>query len=201
MSNNFCNIAFSSMHRDTPLCIENRLARRSRTQQKFVTKRQVSGAALIVSLVILLVMTLLGLASIGTSRLEERMAGNARDANLSFQAAEAALVNAEQALLTGVLIFDGNTPGLYPNVTNDQQRYQDNGWDWANDAIEYDGTSINGLQQQPRYYIEFVGSTVAEDSLAIGTKPPRIINLYRITSLGIGASATSQTILQIVFTI
>lgn len=53
------------------------------------------GAALVISLLLLLVMTLLGLGASQSTRLQERMAGNQRDQELALQAAEAALRNAE----------------------------------------------------------------------------------------------------------
>ncbi|MDO9227269.1 MAG: PilX N-terminal domain-containing pilus assembly protein [Pseudomonadota bacterium] len=55
-----------------------------------------SGAALITSLVFLTVLTILGMSTLGTALLESRMAGNARDRNLAFQAAESALRDAER---------------------------------------------------------------------------------------------------------
>ncbi|WP_309045740.1 pilus assembly PilX family protein [Marinobacter sediminicola] len=48
------------------------------------------GAALIISLVILLVITVIGLASMNTSILQERMSANAQNARQAFFAAEAA---------------------------------------------------------------------------------------------------------------
>lgn len=53
------------------------------------------GAALITSLVFLTVLTILGMSTLGTSLLESRMAGNMRDRNLAFQAAEIGLRDAE----------------------------------------------------------------------------------------------------------
>ncbi|MEN8166315.1 MAG: PilX N-terminal domain-containing pilus assembly protein [Pseudomonadota bacterium] len=50
---------------------------------------------LVTSLILLLVMTLLGLSAMQTSLMEETMAGNVRDHNLAFQAAEAALRDAD----------------------------------------------------------------------------------------------------------
>lgn len=50
-----------------------------------------SGVVLIISLVILLLLTLLGLTGMQTTSLEEKMANNMRDKNIAFQAAEAAL--------------------------------------------------------------------------------------------------------------
>lgn len=55
-----------------------------------------SGAALITSLVFLTVLTILGMNTLGTALLESRMAGNARDRSLAFQAAESALRDAER---------------------------------------------------------------------------------------------------------
>ena len=60
-----------------------------------LTKHQ-QGSALLVSLIILVVMTLLGLSGMRTSVMEEKMAGNMRDSELAFQAAEAALRDAEK---------------------------------------------------------------------------------------------------------
>ena len=53
------------------------------------------GAALAVSLIILLLMTLIAVTGMQTTTLEEKMAGNSRDRNLAFQAAESALRQGE----------------------------------------------------------------------------------------------------------
>lgn len=57
------------------------------------------GAVLLVSLVMLLLLTLIGLAGMRMVQLEERMAGNLRDRQMAFQAAEAALRAGEAAAL------------------------------------------------------------------------------------------------------
>ena len=49
------------------------------------------GAVLIISMVILLVMTVLGLAAAGSANMELRMAGNAQDMAATLQAAESAV--------------------------------------------------------------------------------------------------------------
>jgi len=56
------------------------------------------GAALIVGLVLLVVITLVGIGAMQSTTLQEKMAGNLRDSNLSFQASEAALRNCENIL-------------------------------------------------------------------------------------------------------
>ncbi len=57
---------------------------------QYKTLRQ-NGAVLIVSLIILLVMTVLGLAAAGSANMELRMAGNSERINTTLQAAESAV--------------------------------------------------------------------------------------------------------------
>lgn len=49
------------------------------------------GAALVMALVILLILTLLGITAMGTSSLEEKMAGNIQEATRAFEAGESGL--------------------------------------------------------------------------------------------------------------
>lgn len=72
------------------------------------------GATLIVSLVILAVVTLLGVASMRSSNLELRMAASARDRAVAFQRAEAALLMVERQLIDSpypIRSFDSNCSG------------------------------------------------------------------------------------------
>lgn len=63
----------------------------------YLPKRQ-SGAVLLVALIMLLVLTLLGVASIDSSGMQTRMANNQRDRIIAMQAAEAGLLAAENYL-------------------------------------------------------------------------------------------------------
>ena len=65
------------------------------TNRSFGRDRE-QGIALVTGLIFLLLMTLIGATAIQTTSLDERMAGHVRDRNLAFQAAEAALRDAEQ---------------------------------------------------------------------------------------------------------
>ena len=58
-------------------------------------RRRQSGVALIVVLILLMVMTLLGLASLRGTLMEERMSANLFDRSLAFQAAGSALREGE----------------------------------------------------------------------------------------------------------
>lgn len=55
-----------------------------------VNKRQ-EGAVLVISLVLLLVLTLIGVAGMSSSTMQERMAANAQNSNRAFQGAESSV--------------------------------------------------------------------------------------------------------------
>lgn len=72
-----------------------------------------NGAALIVGLIILMVLSLLGITSMNNSILEEKMSGNLRNQDLSFQTAESGLsraINRATGITSGgteVTLMDG----------------------------------------------------------------------------------------------
>ena len=57
-----------------------------------------TGATLAISLVLLTIATLVGIVAMQGTTLQEKMAGNLRDSNLAFQAAESALAAGETAM-------------------------------------------------------------------------------------------------------
>lgn len=90
-----------------------------------------SGVVLVISLIMLLALTLIGVTSSSVTGLETKMAANSKDKNLAFQAAEAALRAAEASLIlsskdfTGARIassIDANqgAAGLYSLLNNDE---------------------------------------------------------------------------------
>jgi len=60
------------------------------------------GVALVTALVFLLLLTVIGVTAMRTATVQERMAGNARDRNVAFQAAEETLREGEDAVESGV---------------------------------------------------------------------------------------------------
>jgi len=96
-----------------------------------INRKLQSGSVLIISLLLLIIMTLLGLSSMNTTVMEERMAGNLRNSNLAFMAAESALREAEEIITT----FDKNTR---PDARNDGA---DGIWLIDTPDEDYDGTS------------------------------------------------------------
>lgn len=72
--------------------------KQTKTRQHRTFRRRESGAALVVGMVMLALLSLLGLTAAGTSVMEQRMAANARDRTRAFEAAEAGLLACEARL-------------------------------------------------------------------------------------------------------
>lgn len=171
------------------------------------------GAALVISLLFLLVLTIIGVASVGTSTLQERMANNTREQNLALQAAEAALRDGEAWLFsqkgTGSPPLPINTcssscgtsVGVWgassSQITNVETRT--NTW-WTTNGREH-GMDLAGNNnrdisttlhaQQPRYIVQRIQGTggAAAGSLGVGFGPQTEDlgpYLYRIYGYGVG---------------
>lgn len=166
--------------------------------------RRQRGVALLVVLMLLLVMTLLGLASLRGSIMEERMSANLFDRSLMFQAAESALRQGEDFAAT-------TTPGQYtaactnglctaPSTTADVTFT--NRWLLDNPPYKATSTVTSGtLSVTPGYFIEYMGSAPnwpgcdRENPVQAGCLGPR----YRVTARAT-APGRSQVILQSSFT-
>lgn len=158
------------------------------------------GAALITSLLFLLVLSLLGLVSMRSSILEERMAGNMSNRNLAFQAAEAALRDAEYYLESITLpTFDG-TNGLYPVPTvGGTPRWETINWSGIDSRTISGENTIDGVASPPRYIIEELAEVTSSGPKSL--KPTRRGNpskskAYRITARGVGGDGSAVVILQ-----
>lgn len=78
------------------------------------------GAALVIGLLLLMVLTLLAISGMNTATLELQMAGNAQYSQNAFQAAETGI---EQAILSGTYDTTGTLtvpPTFVPSLTTDQ---------------------------------------------------------------------------------
>lgn len=149
-------------------------------------RKQETGAALIVSLIFLLLMTLISTSSMRTATMQERMAGNMRDWNIGFQRAEASLRVAEEWLLDTDVLPEFNDAGGYYQINSDDRP------DWTsapptagNGSIDYP----NEGTPERRYYVERLSSVrPAGVSTETGT-PVEEIYYFRITAVGYGLAA------------
>lgn len=164
-----------------------------------------TGAALAVSLVILLIMTILGVQALKTTMLEEKMAGNYRDKQLAFEAAEAALREAEIWLdtITPTVTVAPFTPDLsngevwmFSDVM--QENIKKEAW-WNSPSGVVEATTNNSqLSSEPKYTImeqQSLGDTAELGSNA--QQPQRYF--YRVVARGVGGSDNSVVLLQTTF--
>jgi type IV pilus assembly protein PilX len=124
------------------------------------------GAILIVSLLLLLVMTVLALTASQTTRFQERMAGNARDLDLSFQSGEAGLRRAENQL-TGNIKALGGPQSIVP-CEEDESFDPDDCW-----VIDLPGSSQDRRNEAPAEWDEKARDT--GDALANVNKKPQFL--------------------------
>lgn len=143
-----------------------------------------SGTALPVALIFMVIMTLIGVAGLQSSNMQERMAGNLRDRNLAFQAAEAALRGGE-AWVTVL----GNQPVADANALLDEPA----AWDGATATGNVPGLDAQ-LASDPDFH-------VGPPSLRrIGIQlPPDFRRVYPVTGRGEGGTDTAVVILQSTF--
>ena len=164
------------------------------------------GVALIVVLILLLIMTLLGLASLRGTLLEERMAANLFDRSLGFQAAEAALRQGEVVAMGMAAPPTGNTctAGVCGPPLNGLNRALGND-DWVN-ATELDDNTLavpNAADLQ--YIVEYLGeyNTTPKCDLITGPNgrpkdPLCKAYMYRVSSRYVAAGRSSVILQSIV---
>jgi len=175
-----------------------------RTNSYINAQRRQRGAALVVALIMLLVMTVLGITAMQMTRMEERMAGNSRDLNLAFQGAEAGLRDSEARLaaLTSRPAACSTAPctvwriGSWPSDLRDELRawWLANGTEYGVDAV----AEVTEVTRDPRVITESLG--FVPDSLTIGHGPPEGRDFYKITANSSGASDTATAVLESTYT-
>ncbi|MCP5124285.1 MAG: pilus assembly protein [Gammaproteobacteria bacterium] len=155
------------------------------------------GSALIIALVFLLAMTLIGVTGMQSTTQQEKMAGNVLDRNLAFQAAEAALLAAENALDQR-----GNAaPGVQPNTFAPPASWLAFNWGGPQ-PINYNG-ALMGISAPPSYVIEYLGNIAqtggSGSSQVVNNRTSLGDDYFRITARGIGGSPNAVVILQSVY--
>lgn len=137
-----------------------------------------SGSALIVSLIMLVLITIIGFSSMQRSNLEERMTANENSFNAAFQAAEAGLREAENS------IFDMNAR---PSLNNRNDFYESDANTQWNNAIAHGSADA-------RYIIE--EKAFMRDSLDTGRESEKGRDFYLVFSLGEDTTNTSKVTLE-----
>ena len=165
------------------------------------------GAALVIALIMLLVMTVLGITAMQVTRMEERMAGNSRDVNLAFQGAEAGLRDGEERVRTlpppPALAFCSTPPcPVWNDATwTSDPRNQLLAW-WNTNGIEYGVAGSREVIDNTRDPVVVTEHLMfIPDSLGMGhdeTKDGR--DFYKVTAYSEGASTTATAVLESTYT-
>ena len=162
-----------------------------------------SGAVLIVSLIMLLLMTIIGVTAMQGTVVQERMAGNLRDKDVAFQSAELALRDGEDFLDENLkdefdplrFRFRQNSNGLF-EVAEAPRWNSDDLW---NSAFSYSaGDVLNVAGNWPRLtYIQVPSFDPCPDPF-YGDCPPEALAVgeYRVMSRSRGASGESDVIIE-----
>lgn len=176
------------------------------------------GAALMVGLIMLLLLTLIGVAGMRDTLLQEKMVGNMMDREMALQAAESALREAEGKIAAVVapnsLAVDGirvQNALVRPTNKTESAFWQSQVWGSGNSAAY--AFFLPAVKTQPRYVIEFVGKL--SDGVYVGGSSASSLVIseeqdpfageaatgstkfdYRITARGTGLTDDSEVIVQ-----
>jgi type IV pilus assembly protein PilX len=185
------------------------------------------GFVMVTAVLFLLVLTILGLSSMGGTILEEKMTGFYRDRQIAFEAAEAALRDGELDALssrisgeTGFVTGCGNTTGTtgYAGLCTvetdgtpvwidfEADSTRNTGWVDGDDEShsvrygQFSGASAfptDAVAKPPRYIIEVM--KLPEQQIKLNATQAYKF-AYRITAVGFGRRITTRVLLQSVVT-
>jgi type IV pilus assembly protein PilX len=181
------------------------------------TRSRQQGAVLYIALILLMILTIIGIAAARLQTGEAVMARNDHNHQLAIQVAEAALRNTEINLIDGTWTlpnFVQNTAGLYvladwvqgpgnPPSIADTVNWNTNYGGLNPATMTYTGPALSGAPTSPvlaQVIIEDLPPVAkAGDPLCTPSTPTWSCTVYRITAHAVGgdssASATLQSIL------
>ena len=173
---------------------------------KALNIKQQQGAVLAVSLIMLLLLTMVGITGMQTTSLEEKMAGNTNNLNLSFESSETALRIGETFLngltthVTGTATCTAPCQDhIYTLGTIDPMVVSN----WVPTAMTdlpagTLPTGPGGVAAQPMYYLEYEQFMPYSLNIGMGGITGRV--MYRVSAHGIGGNNLATTTLQTQFT-
>ncbi len=181
-----------------------------------------NGAALVVSLILLLGLTLIGLSSMSSSIMQEKMASNYRQEDLAFQSATSALRWGEFWLLgkksrpetseclllgggcdptTDAVLAQGSFVEMPPesldkNWWNTQTREFGRLYEDWGDTPAGSAWALPGLAAQPRYVVEEMARVKFGSGLEGADMVQNYIFVYRVAASGVGEVDTGAAVIE-----
>lgn len=156
------------------------------------------GAALIMALVFLVILTILGVTAMSGASLEEKMAGNLKEQTVAFEAAETA-VAAGEAALAALNEPPRPLPAGWFDVTSGTPVWKTHNWK-TDPSVSYSG--LNYVNTQPKFIVEETarvlnGSLRLTTDYSATTRAGKVY--YRITGRGTGGTDAAQSVVQSVY--
>lgn len=160
------------------------------------------GAALIVSMMMLIILTLIGVTSMRTTIMQERMTSNERNRSIAMQSSESGLRDAE-AIVAALLFAEGygQEPGELTETENDPDVFDPTAWE-NTDSVEATHNSHIAASGAPtRTMTKMLGRDRNGDgslnqSGYDGNAVSPGVTHFRITSRGLGGDTRAEAILQ-----
>jgi type IV pilus assembly protein PilX len=164
------------------------------------------GMILIVALVMVVLMSIVAVASIRGSGLQEAMSGSMRDRNVAFQGAEAALRTAEETVADPDIaignLVDNNADGYFIDLNKNTSIPRPLEWtlaDWKDKGLELSG--IDNVSSQPFAVTEqlsYSGSAINSGGGIDFMSQERSTEyqFYRVTVRSVGLTDNTEIILQ-----
>ena len=164
------------------------------------SQKKQEGTVLIIGTVMLLILSVIVIASGKTTMLQQKMSNNLRDKELAFQSAETAIRTGEKSIQNATklelknLVFDGSD-GYY---SYDIDRAVKEETDWSDLNTLGSEQGLYQVKETPVYIIEnIVGIQPPGGSLQVPKSNDS--NYYRITAKAKGGTDGSLVVLQSIY--
>lgn len=154
------------------------------------SRRGQDGAALLIALIMLLILTVGGVTSMRNSTMQERMAGNMRDRELAFQAAERALRAGEAYLNSFNATPSPNADGWFHAEGNAPA------WGGVDCTSGNVDTVSVGSADSACYFVEEILSASGPSGVSVPGQPTQQKRLYRVTASASGMSGRTRVVLR-----
>lgn len=163
------------------------------------------GATLLVVLVMLVAVTLIGIGSIKSATLTEKMAGNLRNQQIVYQAAEQALRYCEQSVLQVAANPDKYQLDPAPLETDENTNHFEEEANWNDDKKSMDVLGMKDalkLSKNPRCMVELINDRSKLPATARSFDDKPLVYPFRITvraygTLNAGSVVSLQSYLRI----
>lgn len=173
----------------------------------FPVKSQ-QGAVMVTLLILTTILSMLVVSQMNIVMLDEKVIANQKDRSLAFQAAESAVREAEEWVVTQVSEPEPTTDGG-TNVWVTDAPGTDDQWWLSSDNDWWIGNGVQSMSDKnlpnisdankPRYIIEHFA--YVQDTLVVGQKRDELgRDFYRITARGFGGTDTARVTLQSTYT-